>query len=612
MVQGRVFQAETQLQVQLMEASIYSLLAGEGPHVLFNVPAPREIPWPNKIAPPPSAPTSSDDEVQEDLDVWLGPSSTLPGKLSGREARLKISLDNISSSASHQSSRHCVRLSDYLRLQLSPFAEKEGAAVRPQLSFGSALHVGDGVNALCRVCSFHKPPLRQCSKGALCDYCHLHDGRRNRSNCLVWLEIERFEIAFLKESVCDGYVHCSGHDEAKGQLALANFEAILVAYSLSTGAAEKLAACVIFYYLQENSTCFTDFTVSGIMNVKPGVAAVLLPGPKTQAIGAIGNMAVLPVLPFFAVQQLGASALEVALLASCFNFTQMVFAPCVGAISDHFGRKYVMLGGLLLQALSNSFQAEADSPAALLLARGFVGLATSTGPVEMAYIMDYTRDEQQLSYILALQRVVCNGGALLGPVLAHSFQGYGFPAFCRGFACINLLCLFLGSLLWENYSQSLPDEACGSTPLSIQRSRSDLSKSGQGRIPGEHYLAVLFHGGVCYLLGASFGFSFALGVSEGPEPLFLKERYFFGQTEFGWFFMVSNASTLMWSPVIPMFISYVGARIACACGCLGSASAGVPGRPDVSRGNPKAHSSLRMASGCSWVTTNGICLAALD
>ncbi|CAE7911428.1 unnamed protein product, partial [Symbiodinium necroappetens] len=54
----------------------------------------------------------------------------------------------------------------------------------------------------------------------------------------------------------------------------------------------------------------------------------------------------------------------------------------------------VMLGGLLLQALSNSFQAEADSPAALLLARGFVGLATSTGPVEMAYIMDYTRDEQ--------------------------------------------------------------------------------------------------------------------------------------------------------------------------------------------------------------------------
>eukprot|EP00439_Symbiodinium_sp_Y106_P069168 s498_g11.t2 len=320
---------------------------------------------------------------------------------------------------------------------------------------------------------------------------------------------------------------------------------------------------------RRTSTCFTVFTVSGVMNVKPGVAAVLL----TQAIGAIGNMAVLPVLPFFAVQQLGASALEVALLASCFNFTQMVFAPCVGAISDHFGRKYVMLGGLLLQALSNSFQAEADSPAALLLARGFVGLATSTGPVEMAYIMDYTRDEQQLSYILALQRVVCNGGALLGPVLAHSFQGYGFPAFCRGFACINLLCLFLGSLLWENYSQSLPDEACGSTPLSIQRSRSDLSKSGQGRIPGEHYLAVLFHGGVCYLLGASFGFSFALGVSEGPEPLFLKERYFFGQTEFGWFFMVSNASTLMWSPVIPMFISYVGARIACACGCLGSASA---------------------------------------
>ena len=31
---------------------------------------------------------------------------------------------------------------------------------------------------------------------------------------------------------------------------------------------------------RENSTCFRDFTVSGIMNVKPGVAAVLLLGPK--------------------------------------------------------------------------------------------------------------------------------------------------------------------------------------------------------------------------------------------------------------------------------------------------------------------------------------------
>ncbi|CAE7946425.1 mdtH [Symbiodinium sp. KB8] len=573
-LRGRLFQVEIQLQVQLMEASLYSLVpAGEGAEVLFNVPAPEEIPWPNKIAAPPSAP-SSDDDFQQDLDVWLGPSSTLPGKLSGREARLKMSLESIRSCASHHSSRHCLQLSDYLRLKLGPVREKE-AAIRPQLSFGSALHVGDGVNALCRVCSFHKPPLRQCSKGALCDYCHLHDGRRNRRRRS--LREPGYARSQSQGFRGIGLRHLSQHPGGSVQCQPAGSEAARSLFSIANPSCPNEAPCTYLldpWCLQaklerENSTCFRDFTVSGIMNVKPGVAAVLL----TQAIGAIGNMAVLPVLPFFAVQQLGASALEVALLASCFNFTQMVFAPCVGAISDHFGRKYVMLGGLLLQALSNSFQAEADSPAALLLARGFVGLATSTGPVEMAYIMDYTRDEQQLSYILALQRVVCNGGALLGPVLAHSFQGYGFPAFCRGFACINLLCLFLGSLLWENYSQSLPDEACGSTPLSVQRSRSDLSKSGQGRIPGEHYLAVLFHGGVCYLLGASFGFSFALGVSEGPEPLFLKERYFFGQTEFGWFFMVSNASTLMWSPVIPMFISYVGARIACACGCLGSASA---------------------------------------
>ncbi|CAE7939405.1 unnamed protein product [Symbiodinium sp. KB8] len=73
-----------------------------------------------------------------------------------------------------------------------------GGIQQPELSFGSALHVGDGVNSLCLVCSYHKPPLRTCSKGVFCDFCHLHDGRRNRrrrkqrddSGRMMWAETE--------------------------------------------------------------------------------------------------------------------------------------------------------------------------------------------------------------------------------------------------------------------------------------------------------------------------------------------------------------------------------------------------------------------------------------
>eukprot|EP00439_Symbiodinium_sp_Y106_P051696 s2135_g6.t2 len=70
------------------------------------------------------------------------------------------------------SSQRQVALSDVLRLNQG----LEGQ----QLSFGSALHMGDGVDPLCLVCSYHKPPRRFCTKGAFCDFCHLHSGRRKK------------------------------------------------------------------------------------------------------------------------------------------------------------------------------------------------------------------------------------------------------------------------------------------------------------------------------------------------------------------------------------------------------------------------------------------------
>ncbi|CAE7035630.1 bst1 [Symbiodinium natans] len=130
-------------------------------------------------APPsfPSSPSSSFSSLSDqDLDIWLGPSTTLPGKLGSRDDTLsRMSRDDILSLANCRSTKRCVRLSDFMRLNSLP--AKDGQQL--QLSFGSALHVGDGTNVLCKVCSFHKPPLRICKKGAFCDFCHLHDGRRN-------------------------------------------------------------------------------------------------------------------------------------------------------------------------------------------------------------------------------------------------------------------------------------------------------------------------------------------------------------------------------------------------------------------------------------------------
>jgi len=138
-------------------------------------PLPSEIPWPRFLAAAPvhSAEASSSDSSDcspsddQNLQIWLGP-ATLPGKLEN----LRINRSDISSAANCESYRSCVRLSDYMRLRSED-------PKRPDLSFGSLLHVGDGCNSLCLICSYHKPPARFCKNGVFCDFCHLHDGRRN-------------------------------------------------------------------------------------------------------------------------------------------------------------------------------------------------------------------------------------------------------------------------------------------------------------------------------------------------------------------------------------------------------------------------------------------------
>ncbi|CAE7760009.1 bst1 [Symbiodinium pilosum] len=137
-------------------------------------PIPEELPWPRFLRAPRRFRSSrgsfcsdSSDGLSDDFQIRLGP-CTIPGKLE----KLRLSRSAISSAASCESYRSCIRLSDYIRI-------KSVAPDGPELSFGSALHVGDGTNALCLVCSYHKPPARSCKNGAFCDFCHLHDGRRN-------------------------------------------------------------------------------------------------------------------------------------------------------------------------------------------------------------------------------------------------------------------------------------------------------------------------------------------------------------------------------------------------------------------------------------------------
>jgi MFS transporter, DHA1 family, tetracycline resistance protein len=71
----------------------------------------------------------------------------------------------------------------------------------------------------------------------------------------------------------------------------------------------------------------------------------------TVLLDMVGFGIVIPLLPFY-VQSMGGSAEVVGLLLGTFAFTQMVATPLLGRLSDHYGRRPVILASLAGNAIA--------------------------------------------------------------------------------------------------------------------------------------------------------------------------------------------------------------------------------------------------------------------
>lgn len=294
--------------------------------------------------------------------------------------------------------------------------------------------------------------------------------------------------------------------------------------------------------------------------VSVGVYAILF----TQTLDALATMVVLPTIPFYAIS-LGATAFTISLLGSAYNLAQMFCSPALGALSDRVGRKTVMVIGLTAQAVCNGMMSGAETVPMLLLARVAVGVALSTGPVEMAYIMDDVTSEKDLSHVLVLQRVMTSAGALSGPLVARMFNEYPFPVLCRGLVCVNIFNLLIGMCLWKDAPQK--DDFAVQATLSLPPSTT-LGKEPAGFFGT---LGSMFtNSATASLLLVAWVYTLGYGIGDGPEVVFFKEHFGFGRDEVCYFFVVTNLSSLVFSTVVPFVVEWLGAQQACIIGCMGA------------------------------------------
>ena len=233
----------------------------------------------------------------------------------------------------------------------------------------------------------------------------------------------------------------------------------------------------------------------------------ILPVFVIVLIDLLGMTIIIPLMPLYAAS-FGANAFVIGALGATYPMMQFIGAPILGRLSDHFGRRPVLIisqigtfGGFLLLGYANSLLL-------LFISRIIDGISGANIATAQAVITDNTTEETRTQG-LGLIGAAFGLGFIIGPVIAFvslalSGNDYRVPAFV---AAIFSLFSILLTYFW--LEESHPPE-----------------KRGQSERK------------------ASFGFGSMVAALRRPEVGFLLVLIFFQQFAFGGFEQLLSLFTL--------------------------------------------------------------------
>lgn len=162
-------------------------------------------------------------------------------------------------------------------------------------------------------------------------------------------------------------------------------------------------------------------------------------------IDTLGAGLIIPVLPrlinSFEGVGLSQAASFYGFLIALYALLSFVFASAVGSLSDHFGRRPVLLLSLLGLGLDYVIIALAPNLAWLVVGRVFAGIFGVIETTAMAYIADISKPEERAKNF-GLIGAAFGLGFIVGPLLGGVLGGVDLrlPFWCAaGFSLLNVL-----------------------------------------------------------------------------------------------------------------------------------------------------------------------------
>ncbi len=150
----------------------------------------------------------------------------------------------------------------------------------------------------------------------------------------------------------------------------------------------------------------------------------LLPIFLIVLVDILGLTIILPLLPFYA-EHLGASATVVGLLVSSYALCQLIAGPILGHLSDHMGRKPLLIVSQLGTLVGFLILAFANSLWLVFLSRIIDGATAGNLSLAQAYISDVTTPENR-ARSFGVIGIAFGIGFLIGPAISGFLSQFGY------------------------------------------------------------------------------------------------------------------------------------------------------------------------------------------
>jgi DHA1 family bicyclomycin/chloramphenicol resistance-like MFS transporter len=285
------------------------------------------------------------------------------------------------------------------------------------------------------------------------------------------------------------------------------------------------------------------------------------PGPSLSLLMAISVVTVaaspifFPSMPTVA-REFGASVSRIQLTLSSFLVLYALSMLVVGPLSDRFGRKLILMGGLLLFAAASVASACAPSSIFLIFARALQGAGACVGLVLIRAMVNDTRTREEtaraLSFIAIALAFTQPGASLLGGELTVLF------GWRSTFLLISVLSLAL--VLWCHWQ------------VPTQKSSTQSSSGNNVALFFKNYLTLVTNRRyMAYTLVISGGWA-AFHCFNAAAPIILIDSYGVSPSHYGYYATAPSIGYLIGSVSVSRLSKVIGTdrmiSVGCACNLL--------------------------------------------